>query len=204
MTAFLRAFFEDAGKKAGMAALKGRSTAGITCEVIRLPQCKARLTNVLTHIVVGTCGFGPTIPTGRYSDLTRMGYRKSTGIRVLLSRKSRHSGIELVLRLSSPLPVMIPMNNPIANPNIAMYPEAVASIHEQGVVILHTGTGRIFGSNLAGACIWRGIELQLSPEAIAERLKSHFPIERTTAREHTARFLEQLQENGLIERRAEA
>ena len=99
---------------------------------------------------------------------------------------------------------MIPMNNPIENTDIAIYPEAVASIHEQGVVILHTGTGRIFGSNLAGACIWRGIELQLSPEAIAERLKSHFPIALTTAREHTARFLEQLQENGLIERRAEA
>jgi len=85
---------------------------------------------------------------------------------------------------------------------IRINPEATASVHEGGVVILDNSNGRLYSSGPAGAYIWRCIERQLSLEAIAERLHADFQIDLTTAQEHTARFMEQLHGNGLIERRA--
>jgi hypothetical protein len=82
--------------------------------------------------------------------------------------------------------------------------DTAASIHEDGIVILHTRKGRLFRSNLTGACIWRCIEQRLSLEAIAEKLTTEYQIARTTAREHAARFLTELERHSLIERGAES
>jgi hypothetical protein len=95
------------------------------------------------------------------------------------------------------------MENSIHKFDIKINPEAVASVHEGGLVILDNTKGRLYSSGPAGAYIWRCIEQQLSLEAIAERLHHRFEIAPTIAREHTARFLEQLQGNGLIARRAQ-
>jgi len=92
--------------------------------------------------------------------------------------------------------------NRINDPEIKINPEAVASVHEGGVVILDNNKGRLYSSGPAGAYIWRCIEQQLSLEAIAEKLHTDFQVELTMAREHTVRFMEQLHGNGLIERRA--
>lgn len=81
-------------------------------------------------------------------------------------------------------------------------PEAVASVHDDGIVILHTGVGRLFTSNGAGAHIWRGVERQLPLEAIADEISGEYKIARTTAREHTARFLAELERHTLIRREA--
>ena len=97
---------------------------------------------------------------------------------------------------------MSPAKNRINDPDIKINSEAVASVHEGGVVILDNSKGRLYSSGPAGAYIWRCIEQQLSLEAIAEKLHTDFQIELKTAREHTARFMEQLHGNGLIERRA--
>lgn len=97
---------------------------------------------------------------------------------------------------------MTPAKNRINDPEIKINPEAVASVHESGVVILDNSRGRLYSSGPAGAYIWRCIEQRLSVEAIAERLHADFQVELTTARDHTARFMEQLHGNGLIERRA--
>ena len=79
-------------------------------------------------------------------------------------------------------------------------PEAVRSFHEDGVVILQAGTGRLFTSNQTGARIWRGIEQQLSLETIAKEISSAYQIERTTARVHTLNFLAALEQQSLIRR----
>ena len=94
------------------------------------------------------------------------------------------------------------MKNSVDKSDIKINPEAVASVHEGGLVILDNTKGRLYSSGPAGAYIWRCIEQRLSLEAIAEKLHADFQIELTTARDHTARFMEQLHGNGLIERRA--
>lgn len=82
--------------------------------------------------------------------------------------------------------------------------DAAASIHEDGIVILHVGRGRLFSSNRTGAYIWRCIEQRVSFEAIAEKISGEYQIARTIAREHTARFLAELERHSLIHRRAQS
>ena len=85
---------------------------------------------------------------------------------------------------------------------ITVNPEAAASIHDDGVVILHNRSGCLFTSNQAGARIWRCIERQLPFGAIADEISSEYQIARTTAQEHTANFLAELERHNLIERGA--
>ena len=77
-------------------------------------------------------------------------------------------------------------------------PEAAASFHEDGMVILHTGRGRLFGANKIGARIWRGLEQQVPLETIVSEISDEYHITLTTAREHTDHFLAQLQSHKLI------
>lgn len=94
------------------------------------------------------------------------------------------------------------MTNQIRDLSFTVNPEAAASFHDDGVVILHTGKGRIFASNGTGARIWRGIEQRLTLEAIAEEISRWYQIALTTAREHTIRFLAELERHELILREA--
>ena len=94
------------------------------------------------------------------------------------------------------------MTNQINDFSFIAHPEATASFHDDGIVILHTGKGRLFTSNGTGARIWHGVEQQRSLEAIAEEISSAYKIARTTAREHTARFLAELERHQLIYREA--
>jgi hypothetical protein len=94
------------------------------------------------------------------------------------------------------------MMNQISNFNFTANPEATASFHDDGMVILHTGKGSLFTSNGTGARIWRGVEQQLSLEAIAEAISGEYKIARTTARKHTIRFLADLEQHQLIYREA--
>lgn len=94
------------------------------------------------------------------------------------------------------------MTNQSGDFSFTVNPEAVASFHDGGIVILHTGAGRLFTSNGTGAHIWRGVERQLPLEAIAEEISSEYDIARTTARDHTAHFLAELERHTLIRREA--
>jgi hypothetical protein len=94
------------------------------------------------------------------------------------------------------------MTNHISNPSFTVNHEAVASFHDEGIVILHTGKGGLFTSNRTGARIWRGVEQQLLLEAIAEEISGQYKIALTTAREDTARFLAELERQKLIQREA--
>jgi hypothetical protein len=90
------------------------------------------------------------------------------------------------------------------NFSFTVSPEATASIHDEGLVILHTGNGCLYTSNITGARIWYGVERKLSLEAIAEEVSSVYQIAVNTAREHTARFLAELQDHSLIQQEAAA
>lgn len=92
------------------------------------------------------------------------------------------------------------MTNQTTEINFTVTPEAVRSFHDDGVVILHAGNGRMFTSNGTGARIWRGIEQQLPLETIAGDISSAYRIERTTAREHTLSFLAALEQQALVRR----
>ena len=94
------------------------------------------------------------------------------------------------------------MTNKISDFSFTVNPEATASFHDEGIVILHAGKGTLYKSNGTGARIWRGIEQQLSLEAIADKISSEYRIARAAAREDTLRFLTALERNALIHREA--
>jgi hypothetical protein len=94
------------------------------------------------------------------------------------------------------------MRNEISNFSFSVSPEASASAHDDGIVILHTGKGRVFSSNKTGALIWRGIEQQRSLDIIVDEITHAFPIAGTTARAHTLKFLAALEQQALIKREA--
>lgn len=94
------------------------------------------------------------------------------------------------------------MTNHTGDFSFIVSPEAVASFHDDGMVILHTGAGRLFTSNGTGARIWRGVERRLPLESIAEELSGEYKIARATAREHASRFLAELERHRLIRRGA--
>ena len=92
------------------------------------------------------------------------------------------------------------MINQINNFSFSVSPEATASTHDDGIVILHTGKGRVFSSNKSGALIWRGIEQRRSLDSIVEDISGKFQIAGTTARVHTLNFLAALERQALIQR----
>jgi UDP-N-acetylglucosamine transferase subunit ALG13 len=95
------------------------------------------------------------------------------------------------------------MTNQISDFKFAVNPEATASIHDEGIVILHIGNGNLYASNETGARIWCAVERKLCLEAIVEEISGVFKIAMSTAREHTVTFLAELQRQGLIQRKAE-
>jgi hypothetical protein len=92
------------------------------------------------------------------------------------------------------------MKNDIDAHGFIVSPEATASFHDDGIVILHTGKGTLFTANKAGARVWHGIEQRLPSEAIAEEISGVYRIAQSTAREHIFRFLVQLERQALIRR----
>lgn len=90
--------------------------------------------------------------------------------------------------------------NQVTEISFTVNPEAVRSFHDDGVVILHAGNGRLFTSNETGARIWRGVEQQLPLEAIAKEISNAYQIACSTAREHTLNFLNALEQQSLIKR----
>ena len=91
------------------------------------------------------------------------------------------------------------MTNQTSDFSFSLSPEATASAHDDGIVILHTGKGRVFSSNKSGALIWRGIEQRRSLDGIVDEMSREFQIAGTTARVHTLNFLAALEQQTLIE-----
>ena len=92
------------------------------------------------------------------------------------------------------------MTNQNSSFNFSVGAEATASAHDNGIVILHTGKGRVFSSNKIGALIWCGIEQRRSVDDIVEEISRKFDVAATTARAHTLNFLAALERQSLIQR----
>ena len=92
------------------------------------------------------------------------------------------------------------MANHTCSERIRLNRGIAASIHDDGIAILHVPSGRIFTSNQAGARIWRYLEQQLPLQAIAAEISREYGIDRAAAQEDMARFLAELERNGLTER----
>ena len=86
------------------------------------------------------------------------------------------------------------------NGRLTVDSEAATSIHENGIVILHLGNGRVFASNETGARIWRGIEREESLKAIAAEISDEYQIPITSACEHIRAFICDLEQHSLIRR----
>ncbi len=93
------------------------------------------------------------------------------------------------------------MTNQSSDFSFTMNPDVAASIHDTGIVILHTGSGSLYSSNGSGARIWRGIEQQLPLDAIAGEISDEFQIDGPVAREHVDRFVSALEQRELIQRK---
>jgi hypothetical protein len=96
------------------------------------------------------------------------------------------------------------MTKRIRDCSFTVNPETAASIHDSGIVILHIGNGQLYVSNGTGARVWRGVEEQLSLEAIADEISDAYQVARATAREQVVRFLAELERHTLIHREAES
>ena len=92
------------------------------------------------------------------------------------------------------------MAHQICTDRIRLNPGAAVSIHDDGIVILHVASGRIFTSNQTGARVWQYLEQQLPLQAIAAEISREYGIDQATAREDATRFLAELERNGLTER----
>ena len=87
--------------------------------------------------------------------------------------------------------------------NIEPTEGVAASIHDAGVMLLHTVKGRLFASNHIGARIWQGLEQRLPVQTIAAEISREYRIPRETALDHIVRFLAELEGQRLVERRVD-
>jgi len=79
-------------------------------------------------------------------------------------------------------------------------PDVHASASDEGLVLLHVPTGRVYRCNRTAARIWQGLESGLVPERISHEISRDFAVDETLVRSDTARFVAQLESHGFITR----
>jgi hypothetical protein len=77
-------------------------------------------------------------------------------------------------------------------------PDVKASLHPDGVILMHIGRGTVFSANLVGARIWSGAAERWSMGKLAASLSGEFHIPPEIAQRDATEFLEQLQSEGLL------
>jgi hypothetical protein len=82
---------------------------------------------------------------------------------------------------------------------LAIAPETRATpLGEDGIVFLHTGSGKLFTSNAVGARIWNGIAERASLHAIAAAISSDFGVSQQQVEQDAGQFIAALQLRGLV------
>jgi hypothetical protein len=87
---------------------------------------------------------------------------------------------------------------------LAVTPGVRASVHENGILLLHIPTGRVFQSNRTGAKIWQGLSNGLQPDAISTEISRDYCVPQDLVAQHTASFLIALEEHGFVTRTGDA
>jgi hypothetical protein len=98
------------------------------------------------------------------------------------------------LRPSS-LPAIL---DPCENRSLAISPEVRASLHDDGLTILHIPTGRVFVCNRTASRIWQGVAKGLTADAISEEISRECDVARDLVQQHTSKFLTELERRGLV------
>jgi hypothetical protein len=86
----------------------------------------------------------------------------------------------------------------------AVVPEVRASVHENGLVLLHIPSGKIFQSNRTGSQIWQGLSRGLQPDAISMGISHDYGVALDLVRQHTSSFLAELMRHGFVTRTGSA
>jgi hypothetical protein len=77
-------------------------------------------------------------------------------------------------------------------------PDVKASVHPNGVVLIHMSKGAVFSANRAGALIWNAATRHGSLDNLAQAISGEFQVPRETAERDAADFLEELKAEGLL------
>lgn len=79
-------------------------------------------------------------------------------------------------------------------------PKVASSVHDSGVVLLHTASGHFFACNSIGARIWQGVGVRQPMELIVDDISIDYQIDVITAKGHVEAFLVELERQKLIQR----
>ena len=77
-------------------------------------------------------------------------------------------------------------------------PEVKASVHPDGVVLIHLGRGTVFSANRVGAMVWNGAAERLSLEKVTASISGEFHIPSKIVQRDAAEFLAELAAEGLL------
>jgi len=80
--------------------------------------------------------------------------------------------------------------------------EVTASPHDDGLVILHIPTGRIYRCNRVGSRIWEGLAGGLDPSSISMEVSREYGVAESLVQTHTTRFVNELERCGFVTRAA--
>jgi len=73
-----------------------------------------------------------------------------------------------------------------------------ASLHSEGVVLIHHTRGIVFSANRVGAMIWKGAAENRGLDRVVESIATEFHVPAETAHRDAVEFLSQLRAEGLL------
>src|SRR5260370_27825770 len=85
-------------------------------------------------------------------------------------------------------------------PALRVSPHVRASVHDDGLALLHIQRGQVFLCNRTGSRIWQGLSEGREPEDVADEISRHYGVRRQVARQHAGSFVGELERRGLITR----
>ena len=77
-------------------------------------------------------------------------------------------------------------------------PGVSASLHDGGIVLLHTRRGVVFSSNRVGARIWKDASQRHSVDEVASSISGAFHVPPQDALRDASAFLTELEAEGLL------
>src|SRR4051794_7119164 len=75
-----------------------------------------------------------------------------------------------------------------------------ASVHSEGLVLLHIGTGLLFTSNAIGAIIWQSLADQRRLEALGVDISAEFSVPLEQVEKDVVCFISDLERHGFVQR----
>ena len=83
---------------------------------------------------------------------------------------------------------------------VAVAPQVLVSSHDEGLVLLHIPSGRIFQCNRTASRIWEGLSRGWNEDKIAEDISRAYGVPIETVHRDTQCFVAKLESNGFLTR----